>query len=472
MSAALPLPVRHPDPALRPSNRPGRPRRFGQLEGETPSQVGRRQGGSPLLRKHDQSFDTRGLFEAREAARRYHQIPRLHQDFWRKYGIRVVQPAIRSSAISTYNECKRKFLYRERLGLVPRGVYSSALFIGTVFHDLLRQYYLGTAVENLPMLAARHINTTLAKLQEDLDPSGLLPNGKAYHEAAAVVDKEGKLGCALACELATRIPIQQTRDAYEILSVETVYRIKIRGIKVPLIVQPDLLLRHRKTGALWIPDHKTTSESPTQRADRLPFSFQPRFYKYVVWAYHEAIRSDDAPPTIIGGCLHNIIRKPTIRQKQKETLDEFIRRIHGWFEEKATTDPHDPPIVTSAVGHAGPILDETLLVQLHQLNLASTAYINLARYTPNDRACNPLGGAPCPYVSLCRAEAMNRVRDWPAIIRERFRQEFRGENLTYENPKQGENLKQDKNPKERKNPKEHKNPKQAKNPKRKEKPNE
>jgi len=410
----VPLATKHPDPLLRTQDLPGRPR-------VDPTE--RQRGNPPVIPSGSQPFDSKAIVTASRQAAAYHEVPRLRRTFWAgPPRINVGSPPVRSSSVRQFRRCKRAFMFHDRLGLIPRGAYSSALFIGRVFHALLEAFYQGGAVANFGTMTARRIDGALNRIKKDADPSGLLPDGRAFIEVAEEVRKDAQLACAMAVELAYRIPREQLLNAHDIVSVEQVYSVRIPGISAPLVVQPDLVLRHRATGALWIPDHKTTSHSPSMRAMSLPFEFQPRYYKYVVWAWHQA----RGEPVTIGGCLHNIIRKPTIHvnKRRGEVFEQYIQRVHEWYDEKNRLNPTDPPISISSVPHVGPILTEDLLATIHQVALASRARLDLARFTDNDQACLDWNRA-CPYLPLCRAAAMNRVRDWPTIIRRDSRQDFR-----------------------------------------------
>lgn len=359
----------------------------------------------------------------------YLDAARLSSNFWHWTGIKVLRPDLRSSAVATWQECRRKFLFKERLGLKLKGDYSPARETGVTFHELMAAYYTGAATDSLDRIVATRTRELFDGIDTAVDPqTGLLPNGKSLLEVRDGIEKDGALALAMARQVAALYPREDLLKHYEIVGVEVPFRIRLRGFCRPLTVRIDMLLRHRKTLAYWVIDFKTTSLSPQVRAASLPFEFQPRFYQWVLWmglhlqgveARGETPETATPDPSLkIGGYIHYLVRKPTIRLKRGENFEEFIGRVESWYQEQATLNPNDPPVIQSVVPAVGPLLTEDLLYQAVEVDRNAHRKINLAFYPPNEAACfGKFGNSPCPYLRMCRHTDCMK---WRPLIRDEY----------------------------------------------------
>lgn len=349
------------------------------------------------------------------------EAPRIHPSYWKQLGLEVRDVPIRSTARKRFLTCPRRFMWEERLGLVPRGEYSAALEIGSFFHELVAPLYQGMPLENLGRLVHEKVGEIYSRLEEVVDSTGMLPNGLTISEQLDRVEKDIKMSAALVAVFGKYLPPSELLKSYDVVSVEQVYAIKVPRLAVPLVVQPDVLLRNKKTGRYWIVDHKTTSEDMENRTMVLNWEFQPQLYAFVVHHYLKA----ENPDAVVGGYIHNVIRKPSIRQKQTETFDQYIDRVHDWFREQSETNPENPPLSQSTVPITGPIATEEFLAQVYMTGKACTAELNLGRFHKNEAACFGMyGRRPCPFLQLCATERTG-LRDWPRFIKENFSQEWR-----------------------------------------------
>lgn len=96
--------------------------------------------------------------------------------------------------------------------------------------------------------------------------------------------------------------------------------------------------------------------------------------------------------------IYDVIKKPTIRQKQKETLEEYIKRCEDWYDEDT-----EKKILVFEVYRT----DEELAAQREFL-------INIAKEMkhgfiyPNHRSCSI--GSSCPFKGVC-----GNNTDWDAM---------------------------------------------------------
>lgn len=411
--------IKHIDPEMQQATKPGRPPR----NGDGVSIVDRQ----PLVTTGRQSLWTDGsVIPARKKFLAYNESARPRTTWWKRNGLDVLRPPLRSSAWAVWRECPRKFFFSERLGLRSKGSYSSALTVGTILHSLMEEAIKVGQSKIVADTAARLTREAQDKIMQDVDEAtGLLPNGRTAIDVRAQIEKDGSMALALAAALLRAYPVEKLLEKYEVLTVERPYIVKVEGMARQLVVKPDLLLRHRTTAFVWILDYKTTSLSPQVRAATMPFEFQPRYY---AWVLHLALNpglTEEKCGYRIGGFIHNIIRKPTIRQKQSESYDQYTQRVTEWYAEQSTLNPNDPPIISSSVPMKYPYLSEDVLVQIYELNRASSIYPDMARFYRCESACfGKFGNSPCPFLKLCRSEH-NLSYDWPAMLATDYRQEPR-----------------------------------------------
>lgn len=413
---------RHPDPQYQ--SRGGRARRH-----EDPEDSGWRQ---PLLNLGAQGFKTKGIREAHKSTTVYQEMERLYRPFWEKARLRCPAAPVRSSSIALLNECPRRFMFKCRLGLEPVGDYAAALETGHTAHELLAELYRGQSLDSIRVIAARRISELYTKYSEAASVSGLLPNGRTLTEQMIQVEQDQQMALAMVQIWAYYMPPEKLLENHDVVSIEQRYTVKVPGVRVPVIIQPDVILRHRKTRQYWVVDHKTYSGSGQDRAAVLPFELQPRLYQWIWGAIVEADRVVDDPPNLIGGYIHNLLKKCTLRYcpngKDKDGgFEGYVARVHEWYKEQELKDPNDPPFIQSVVPAPVHLLDEELAVQVHQTALASNARLNLARFHRNDKVCFKFG-KPCPYLGLCRAP----VPQWPRLIKANYIQHFREEDENQE----------------------------------------
>lgn len=342
-----------------------------------------------------------------------------------KLGLKLDRPPIRSSARTCFRRCPRRFMWEYRLGLHLKGQYRSALATGIHLHDLLEAVYREGTGANLPRLLQERLAEGEKTLTGAADPeTGLLPTGKTLRDVLDKRAKDGALALALAVNFCRFCPPEALLRKFEIVDVERTVAVRVPGIGVPLVAKADLLLQERDSGDYWIVDHKTTSYSALTRAASLPFSWQARFYKWVIWADLAGRRRNGEPIPRIGGFIHNVIRKPSIRQKKTETHEEYIERVNQWYVEQATLDPNDPPIFSSVVPQVGPMMTRDLSREIRSLDRASSGYLDLGVFWQDEDACmGRFGNEPCPYLRLCRTD--HNLDRWPEIIRADYEQSFR-----------------------------------------------
>lgn len=346
-------------------------------------------------------------------------------------------PPIRSSAISTFEGCPRKFLYRERLGLKPKG-YSSALSIGQVFHRVLQAMFTGQPPEEALDAASAMAQKTACEIRGQADEVGMVGN----HDAESLVKKAEEdyhKARAMAWAFMQFAPFDWSE--WEILThpdgtpmVECLLSATIPGISVPLVAPCDLALVNKDTREVWIVDHKTTSMNTRDRANSVRISAQMSLYRLVLQCHLDAWARTgeqgvplyrEEPQREVVGSIHNIVKKPGIKYcpltKDKEGFPHYLDRLLTWYKETHAADPKNSPIFQSQTRFSEPVLPDEVYLRLRQMARASRAAPDIHRfYRAGDYACLNFNSV-CPFLCLCSsAPAM-----WPGLIRDRFQISFR-----------------------------------------------
>jgi len=321
-------------------------------------------------------------------------------------GLPVLRPSIRSSAIGLASECYRKYLYRYRLGLESK-YYDSALTIGKVYHSIRALLRKGKSESDALHIAAHLLGEWQQRTLDATDKFGMTSWGQDSSQVIEKGNKDWQIARAMALWAHHRNPIRE--DEYEILGIEKLIEIYYQTIRTPIRIRVDLLLRNRETGELWIYDEKTCSDPPMQIMAGLKFALQPKLYRLAVEAWLQ--NDPSAPEGKLTGVCHDLIQKLTIRQKQKESLEEYIDRVSQEYDSNlaACTAPggnlKELKYVRSTIRYNAALVDEEMLLQLRQADRMAYTTPSLSQYP---RAVNPLITCVqhkklCPYMALCES---------------------------------------------------------------------
>ncbi len=202
----------------------------------------------------------------------------------------LYRDGISYSLLSRFINCRERFRIYAVEGLTPADT-SDSLEFGTLFHKLLEYHAKGY---------------TLPQLERLLSKDGV---------------STSFLG-RLALEI-FRIYVDTWKDqdaSIRYVSQEEVFRTTVwlpSGRKVDLRGKFDEVFRDQ--GKLWLQENKTKSQIDEVSLEHtLPFDLQTMLYCHSIRAIYK-----EAP----SGVLYNVIRKPGLKQKVKETDSDFLKRI-------------------------------------------------------------------------------------------------------------------------------------------------
>lgn len=338
----------------------------------------------------------------------------------------IRKPPIRSSALSCFEHCPRKFLYRYKLGLVLKGDYSPALHAGRVFHLVLQSLFAGAGETKALKAADPYLNRLSKNLMAEADPAGFLPSGKLVEDVLVDLENEYHKARAMAVAFLKFVPFNYSH--WEILRtpdgtpcIELLLETKVPGISTPLVAPCDLALLKKGTTEVWIVDHKSTSQNAMARARSVRISAQIQLYRLVlqshlnVWAEQESY-----PDLTVVGSIHNIVKKPGIKfcpkTKDKDGFSAYITRVHAWYQDEHNKDPGNSPILQTATAFTEPILGPELYLRLQQQARASHTDPCLDRFYRGGDYCCSTFNKECIFADLCSTS----LATWPDIVARKF----------------------------------------------------
>ncbi|MCP4527490.1 MAG: PD-(D/E)XK nuclease family protein [Aestuariibacter sp.] len=91
-----------------------------------------------------------------------------------------------------------------------------------------------------------------------------------------------------------------------------------------------------ENGEWWIVEYKTASQINGSYITRISLDFQVHLYKLCASRLYGIN---------IVGVIYDVIKKPTIRQKQKETLLEYEQRLHEWYADNSAEAFYAQPVL-------------------------------------------------------------------------------------------------------------------------------
>lgn len=201
------------------------------------------------------------------------------------------------SEITTMDDCSMMWMWRYGLLLRRKGWFSWASAYGTAFHSTMEEMYATKGKRWSP--AAIKI------------PKGVVLNKDQLKDFEYWTN---------ILQVQTAQYAQYWKDDFDLFQIrrlEVDVDITFEGIRFRGKI--DLTFGTSKEGLIWLMDHKTTSRLDFKTVAGWDFRFQFMFYLWL------AMKAD--PSIQFSGYYINAIKKPTIRQKQNESLETFYARL-------------------------------------------------------------------------------------------------------------------------------------------------
>jgi hypothetical protein len=276
----------------------------------------------------------------------------------------MARELLTASRMNTLLACPRKHYFRYEIGLVPE-TNAPALRFGSAFHAAMEARWRGMTYEDALKCALGN-----AERFTELDAatlSGLLAGYYAYYRGGREPVRQ------VEPETQFRIPLERSR------SFESAGKIDGIGLLAD--------------GRACLLEHKTSGEDISPASDYwMRLRFNPQIYQYV----HAARSLGHDVSTII----YDVTRKPSIRQRQNESVEEYASRL--------AADTQERPEFYFARREV-PVLEDDLAQFMEQrLNIGRMILhfrASAKKRTPPERAwprnCGGMTCRACDYSGFC-----------------------------------------------------------------------
>lgn len=96
----------------------------------------------------------------------------------------------------------------------------------------------------------------------------------------------------------------------------------------------------------------------------------------------------------LAGIVYDVIQKPSIRQKQKETKEQFINRLKDWYKGPENVDKYYMETINT------PLIDKNRIINiLTKVNADIKKCLTLNDFYPNERFCYVY--SKCEFYDIC-----------------------------------------------------------------------
>ena len=334
----------------------------------------------------------------------------------------------RQSSINCAHGCERCWFFKERWGVVLRGVkVKEGASLGRIYHKFQQ---LGPGHEQEIQAWIRKMQTDLmARVEkgEDLD-------GQMLRQANLLTTlyNKAKVMTQLFWE---RYP---TPSYLKTIGTEIKHSMTIQdGLLGGLVLEGtiDKLVQDTRNGDIWIRDHKSTGMKTLDVIFvGFPWSIQARIYRILTQDYFKSNSDILLPQSYrsikkgfvidnIKGFILDGIMKPGIKLCKKDDKnakewkcsveDAYLRRVKEWYGEKDTD-----AIKSQAIMFNEPLYPSELMYELGKMKILSECSNNPADYSrdPSRFHCF-LYDSKCIYSDLCESP-MSR---WPELFDTKYR---------------------------------------------------
>lgn len=318
---------------------------------------------------------------------------------------RLALPVVRQSTVNARERCPIYGLFT-RLGIRPYG-RSQALDTGSYAHTIVRILATGgtrqdgidacqTAFNRMLEDLANHpiyggnVNNispdTLADRRLDLN-KGIVSGIIAWEPVRAALDARTIDVAASELSQIVKLPLP---------SISTGKRARVIRFKVNL----DLVFR-KPDGTIWLWDLKTADANAS-----LDEVFANAYRRAQTWGYWRGYRVLH-PDAQVHGFQYQGVCKPSIKQKQKQTLDDYIAECFEWHKgtgrhadklDKRSASPTTrlQPLPMSHVTEI-PTQIALRLWETHRFLRMTT---DLSQYPPHEQSCHSMGSR-CKFANFC-----------------------------------------------------------------------
>ena len=226
---------------------------------------------------------------------------------------------ISQSQICSFLQCKQKWLYYVN-GLQSDSRGEGATTFGDICHFYLSTYYdntgdMSVAIEKFKLETLATCTGDPQAVENDFTLADIVMNGYFKHYASE----------------ADTLKVRESEKYEKVTITEQMgNKKKLSTASVVLSTKLDMAFSYRYTPKdVWIMEHKTKGRIDEDGISlQLAFDIQTRMYALAKQRQIDRSKTGEK----VKGVVYNIIRKPQIRQKQTETVEEFYTRLTADME--------------------------------------------------------------------------------------------------------------------------------------------
>ena len=286
----------------------------------------------------------------------------------------ILSEGFTQSELSTMGACYQKWHWRYNMLLEKAGMYFMSLMVGSDFHDAMEQFY-----------STKGKRVAVATLQFDEDVVPSLVDLQVLDYWNHVLPMMVK---------AYAIYYESDHEKWEIEQIEEEVSIEFEGFRL----RGKIDLRFRESSGRYILDHKTAARLNRDVVAGWDFRFQFMFYLWL------KVKQD--PKNKLDGYYINAVKKPELRVKKTESIQEFAQRcFEDMVQEPEKYFYRDRyPIADDVLAHFEKAVVRPRLALIRALNDQNIP-LELRKsilYNKNTDECQHYTGAPCPFLDLCR----------------------------------------------------------------------
>lgn len=278
-----------------------------------------------------------------------------------------------ASSLRTFRRDKRKFFWKYMMRLTP--VYRDKhLMIGSAFHECIAKWYRSKRV-SIDLIVAGVIKSLIEELEKNVK----YYDQDEYDEILTSIEAIGGMVLGYVQHYAEDKRDWTIRpDRVEVTMIQDMGPCDYAG-------QADLILDDG------LVEHKTAGMLSSAYFERLPLDTQVRGY---LWLVNKEFSTNHKRVT------YNVVRKPKLRRKGGESVDEFSKRVCQDFLDRPEFYFHREPLhfVKSDIEA---FRRDVLLTDLeYQAIRKRGGFEDPKAWAANDSECNAYFRL-CPYFSGC-----------------------------------------------------------------------
>lgn len=297
-----------------------------------------------------------------------------------------------NSARSTFLNCPQKYQYSYVYGLAPRRP-SIPFLVGGLFHNELEEMYKSGKLS--PNAAAQRVG-------DACEEACKFPGVRAEDSDNIWMQQAVVMGMVKGY---AQLYLKKDLEKYKVVEAEGSFKAQLDR-DWTYTGKKDLVLQERKSKALVLMEHKTAGRLDAAYVAKLPMDNQILGYG---WAQREQAGKK------FDKIIYNVTKKPQIRQTQKESIKQFMKRVEDDY-------------------HLNPgtyFYRETLLFSDNDLDRFGTQLRKFSRnidraqreddFFQNAGHCTAMG--TCPFMRLC-LEGINKDTLLHYRVKERAHEEL------------------------------------------------